>query len=238
VIILAIDTCEARGSVAVIRGTAVVAQKKHRENVDYSGWLLPAVEQVLGEARAKMDQVEVVGVATGPGSFTGLRVGLTTVKAWTEVYGKPIVGVSRLEAIAASQRNVVGLVAACYDGQRGQLFGGLYRSLDRRRTKVGEEVVVSPDGFVELVQQEAGDEKVTWVSLDPEMIENLETFRQRIAKCDVMHVCEPEIARMIGIVAQERAARGEFTDVLQLDANYVRRSDAEIFWKGPKTHVR
>ena len=237
-ITLALDTSEARGSVAILRNGAAVALKKHTDSSDYSAWLLPAVDEVLSVAGTKLELVDLLAVAKGPGSFTGLRVGLTTVKAWAEVYRKPIVGVSRLEAIARSQNTPPGFVAACYNAQRGQLFGGFYRRQSGLLAKVGEELVISPKEFVELVDAEVGKEPVTWISLDPEMICDLEAMKQRIASGDTLHLCAPELAVTIGTIAEERAKAGEFSDPLALDANYVRRSDAEIFWKGPSTRVR
>ena len=67
----------------------MVARKLHDDGSDYSGWLLPQVARALTEASAKMADVDLLAVSTGPGSFTGLRVGLTSVKAWAEVYRKP-----------------------------------------------------------------------------------------------------------------------------------------------------
>jgi tRNA threonylcarbamoyladenosine biosynthesis protein TsaB len=210
----------------------------HDDGTDYSAWLLPAVEQALVEAGARMELVALLSVATGPGSFTGLRVGLTSVKAWAEVYKKPIVGVSRLEAMARSAGSRTGFVASCYDAQRGQMFGGLYRNSSDGVGRFGDEVVVSPEEFVKLVDREAGSESVTWISLDPEMIRGVETLQKRIATGDRVIVGSSELAATIGTLAEERATKGDFGDPVALDANYVRRSDAEILWKGPSARVR
>jgi tRNA threonylcarbamoyladenosine biosynthesis protein TsaB len=238
VITLAIDTCEPRGSVAVLRAGTAVALRRHEDNTDYSVWLLPAVERALAEAEIGMDQLDLLGVATGPGSFTGVRVGLTTVKAWAEVYGKPVIGVSRLEAMARTRKNWAGFLAASYNAQRGQLFSAVYSNINGQAARVGDEMVIAPGELVELVGSQAGEERVTWISLDPELITELEPWKRRVAKGDVMEVCSPDLAPSIGILAEERALRGEFSDPLALDANYVRRSDAEIFWRGPASHVR
>lgn len=238
-ITLAIDTSEARGSVALRRSGRVVGLRKHESAEDYSSWLLPAVKEVLGEAGTKMEHLDLLGVSTGPGSFTGLRVGLTVVKAWAEVYEKRIVGVSRLEAMAARVNDEPGYVAACYDAQRGQMFGGLYRSnKEGKLERVEEEMVVTAGGFLEWVGKQAGAEAVKWVSLDPELMTGLEGWRGRAARGDAMVKCGADLAGTICEIAEERAGRGEFSDVLMLDANYVRRSDAEIFWKGPAGHAR
>lgn len=236
---LAIDTCEARGSVGVRRDGLTLAHRIHSDGSDYSAWLLPAVADVLSESGVKMEHVTLLAVATGPGSFTGLRVGLTTIKAWSEVYGTPVVGVSRLGAIARSANMTgEGFVAACYNAHRGQLFAGLYQRIPKLLQSVGDELVVSPEEFVEFVGQNAGERTVVWISLDPEMVTGLEMFKRRASNGDTLQMCSEGLAGTIGVLAEERAAKGDFSDPLALDANYVRRSDAEIFWKGPAASVR
>lgn len=238
VITAAIDTSEARGSVAVLREGATVTCRRHADASDYSRWLLPSLAQTLAEAGAKMEQVDLLAVSTGPGSFTGLRVGLTTVKAWAEVYGSRVVGVSRLEALGRSAKAETDFVASCYDAQRGQLFGGFYRNVDGHLKGVDDEVVASPGEFVRTVVERAGPGLVTWVSLDAELIWNLELMQRRLEAGDVIVAASSELAPIIGTIAEERARMGDFSDPVSLDANYVRRSDAEIFGKGSSAGVR
>lgn len=237
-ITLAIDTSETRGSIALLRRGVCVAVAIHAERTDYSEWLLPATEQILRAAGMRMELVELFAVATGPGSFTGVRVGLTTVKAWCEVYRKPVVGVSRLQALARSETGTAAMVAAFYDAQRGQIFGAQYRRSSGGLVKTGDELVIAPEAFLALATREAGDGVVDWVSLDPELMTGLEGWKERARRGDTMQRGSAELAGGIGRIAEERAGRGEYTDPLELDANYVRRSDAEIFWKGPAAHAR
>jgi tRNA threonylcarbamoyladenosine biosynthesis protein TsaB len=230
--ILAIDTSDARGSVCVLRESRTTALRAHQTNADYSEWLLPAVNKVLRTSSLGMEDLDLLAVSTGPGSFTGLRVGLTTVKAWAEVYGLPVAGVSRLEGIASRSRGDAGLIAAFYDAQRGQVFGGVYSKRDGKLEKVEDEMVIAPEGFFDWVGARAGEKRVNWVSLDPDLITGLAGWDRRLALGDGIERCAPELAVEIGSVAETRAREGIFTDPLALDANYVRRSDAEIFWKG------
>jgi tRNA threonylcarbamoyladenosine biosynthesis protein TsaB len=237
-ITLAIDTSEARGSVALSKDGVAFAVMTHEDATDYSVWLLPAVDQALGQAATKMERIDLLAVSTGPGSFTGLRVGLTTVKAWAEVYGTRIVGVSRLEAMARSREADSSFVTASYDAQRGQLFAGLYRTPSNSFERIGDELVIVPEDLVRLIDEQAGKEPVTWISLDRDLIVNLEAMKRRIAAGDKIVPMLPELAPIVGRLAEERAAKGQFTDPLALDANYVRRSDAEIFWKSLPAGVR
>ena len=110
--LLALDTCDARGSVSVLRDDEVLQTVEHDTSDDYSIWLLPAIDRALQASGLAFADIDVYVAASGPGSFTGVRVGLTTVKAWAEVTGRPVVGVSRLEALATLAAPAGEFVAA------------------------------------------------------------------------------------------------------------------------------
>src|SRR5882672_9181177 len=103
---IVVDTADARGSVAVFDELEILSVEAHSGEEDYSSWLLAAVHRGLANSLLTIAELDGYAVCAGPGSFTGLRVGLTTVKAWAEIYGKPIAALSRLEcfAVSASQR--------------------------------------------------------------------------------------------------------------------------------------
>jgi len=236
-ITLGIDTCEARGSVAVRKNGMVAWAQEHETAEDYSSWLLPTVEKCLREAETKLESVDVLAVATGPGSFTGLRVGITAVKAWAELYGKPVVGVSRLEVMARTIAANAGYVAASFDAQRGQIFGGLYRVMrDRKFELVEQEMVIAANDFVKWVGERVGEEAVRWVTLDPALLESSPSWKTRAERGESLVVGGRGLAAGVAELGEERARRREVSDALHLDANYVRRSDAEIFWKDPGSH--
>src|SRR6266704_370282 len=104
-LILAIDTSTRAGSIALLRDSQVLDEIAAREETHYSTRLFRDLVRLQSRAHFRMDQIDVFAVAAGPGSFTGLRVGLTAVKGWAEVHRKPIAAISGLEAIAA-QANV------------------------------------------------------------------------------------------------------------------------------------
>src|ERR1700693_6244048 len=100
-LILAVDTSTRTGSAAILRDSEVLAEVSGYEETPYSSRLFRDIALLQDRANFHMNQVDVFAVAAGPGSFTGLRVGLTAVKAWAEVHGKSIAAISGLEAIAA-----------------------------------------------------------------------------------------------------------------------------------------
>jgi tRNA threonylcarbamoyladenosine biosynthesis protein TsaB len=199
---------------------------------EYSSWLLPTVGKVLDANSLKMADVDGYAVGVGPGSFTGVRVGLTTVKAWGEVYGRPIAPVSRLEAVASQSEQGKPFVAAFIDGSRGQVFGALYAIRDSKLQLVGEETVMDPSGFLELAEETAGDRKVHWVSSDPEKIEETELWQSLKQERKPIQRISPYLAGTIGSIGYQKARNCQTVDGLMLDANYVRRPDAEVFWRG------
>ena len=229
---LAIDTCDLRGSVAVLRDGDVLKVLLHESQEDYSIWLLPAVHACLGACGLGMKDVEAYAVAAGPGSFTGVRVGLTTVKAWGEVYGKPITAVSRLKALAVQAAEGTAYVAGFADARRGQVFGAVYRREGKNLTLLGEEMVIAPGKFVETVTELSGGQNVSWVSSDSESFIADEAWKARQSRGERVELVSSALAPSIGRIGMAQLAAGRTTDALSLDANYVRRSDAEIFWKG------
>ena len=236
-ITLGIDTCEARGSVAVRRDGALVSLQRHESSEDYSSWLLPAVDRGLRSAGATLRELDLLAAASGPGSFTGVRVGLTAVKAWAELFGIKVVGVSRLEVMARQVEDAPGFVAASFDAQRGQVFGGLYKREENRGWRlIEEEMVIAPEGFVEWVQQHAAGESIQWITLDPALFGEVSGWNERAMRGERMTLSADGLAVGVAELGEERAREGKFTDPLLLDANYVRRSDAEIFWKDPANH--
>jgi tRNA threonylcarbamoyl adenosine modification protein YeaZ len=248
-IVLAIDTCEPRGSVAILKDDVILQVVAHTSTEEYSSWLLPAIDLALKSAKSTLAEVDVFAAASGPGSFTGVRIGLTTVKAWSEVFNKPIVAVSRLEAVAAQSHSQDPYVASLIDAQRGQIFGALYKRAASELTLIDQEMVASPDVFLDWVdqqvagndQQVAGNDQqvagnqVAWISTDPDALETHATCKGRAARGEIQRV-QPVLAPLIGKIAFQRASQGHLLDPLSVDANYVRRSYVEVFQKGP-AHV-
>lgn len=232
-IVLAIDTCEARGGVAILTETATLQVVPRASTEEYSSWLLPAVQLALERAAIALGDVDLFAAASGPGSFTGVRIGLTTVKAWSEVFGKPIVAVSRLEAVGAQSESQSPYVASLIDAQRGQIFGALYKRAGNALTLVEQEMVASPEAFMEWVDKRVVGAEVAWISTDPHTVAEHPAWQGRPAEGKNIEHVQCILAPIIGKMAFGRASEGKVLDALSVDANYVRRSYVEVFQKGP-----
>jgi tRNA threonylcarbamoyladenosine biosynthesis protein TsaB len=233
---LALDTCDARGSVAVLRDSTVLAFTRHDSPDDYSIWLLPAVDRTLAAAHLGLAEIDLYAVAAGPGSFTGVRAGLTTVKAWAEVYRRPAVGVSRLEALASQAPPASDLVAAFFDARREQLFAALFERNAGGFALLGEESLIAPQDFLAFVAKQAEARPVHWVSLDPQAVSHSSAWPARELLGESVQAADPLLAPAIARSALRAAAAGRSVGALELDANYIRRCDAEVFQKGSAAH--
>jgi tRNA threonylcarbamoyladenosine biosynthesis protein TsaB len=229
-VLLALDTCDARGSVALLNDREILGEIVHPNDEEFSSWLLPAIDQLLLENRISHADLAGYAVASGPGSFTGVRVGLTTAKAWSEVYAKPIFSVSRLAVLAKHAAESSEYAAAFIDAQRKQVFAALYLREGNQWKLVGEESVIDPSEFFRIALGTAGNTRLSWISLDPDIFrENPPWKPEELLQASIITV-RPPLASSIGLYALAHLKQ-KGTDALALDANYVRRSDAEIFGK-------
>jgi tRNA threonylcarbamoyladenosine biosynthesis protein TsaB len=237
-LILAVDTSTRMGSAAVLRDSEVLAEVSGYEETPYSSRLFRDIALLQDRAKFRLDQIDVFAVAAGPGSFTGLRVGLTAVKAWAEVHGKPIAAVSGLEAIAAESlvgetplASAAHFIAPFLDARRGQIFGAIYRRISGGATGLSlasDESILSLDEFLELVKAKF-PQLVQLVSPTPDVLPAV-LVSEVLPGARIVPV-SAALAPAIGRLGFERAKRGDLVDSIRLDANYVRRSDAESAWK-------
>ena len=237
-LILAVDTSTRTGSAALLRDSQVLAEVSGYEETPHSTRLFRDIALLQDRANFRLDQVDLFAVSAGPGSFTGLRVGLTAVKAWAEVHGKPIAAISGLEAIAAESlmgekpiSSIVQFIAPFLDARRGQVFGAIYRRIPGEAMGLalaGDESILSLDEFLELVKGKS-HQPIQLVSPTPDVLPATR-IREILQDVSIVQV-SAALAPAIGRLGFERAKRGDLVDSIRLDANYVRRSDAEAAWK-------
>lgn len=218
-LILAIDTSGRHGSVALCRGDAdsfETLQLTTLEGGTYSARLIPTIDALLQQNNLAPAGLDGFAVVSGPGSFTGLRVGLATVKGLCEILRKPLATVSMLEALVATHASPGTTTTAVLDAGRGEVYVGEYEISAQSARPIREYITKLPaftpaNAPTELLTPDATVAR----SLQPRGI-NIRL---------VAPVQADEIAR-IGI---RKLLAGEVANHQALDANYIRRSDAELF---------
>lgn len=186
----------------------------------FSAQLIPTLAMLLQKHGLAPADIGGLVAVSGPGSFTGLRVGLSAIKGLAEVLRVPIATVSVLEALAISSGRE-GRIAAALDAGRAEAYSGVYQVTGRCASTNKEEVVSQP-GLVNSIESE----NVQLLVTSDQTIADLAAS----ASFPVVQVNRPgsEAAARIGLT---KLLAGEIVEVETLDANYIRRSDAEIFAK-------
>lgn len=220
-LLLVIDTSGRQGRVALARadkmGRVEVLEEASLAGGAFSAQLVPQIAALLAKHALSKTDVEAFVVISGPGSFTGLRVGLAAIKALAEILHKPIVPISLLEVIAlASHRE--GRVVAALDAGRGEVYAGEYE-VTAQTAKVCQEKLLNKDEFLSLLN---GSVVSTPVASLAEVA--------RAAGIPVLAIDEIR-AEMIARLGWQKLRAGGTVTPENLEANYIRRTDAEIFAK-------
>ncbi len=217
--ILSIDTTGPFGSLALLLDGEVVDETSLHSEEGFSRILYGELERMLVRADWRLSEIDAFAAAAGPGSFTGIRVGLAAVKGLAEALQKPVFGVSNLQAVA--WYGSAPLRAVLLDARRGQVYGAVYTSALQ---VAGPETVETLEAWLESLP-EVGLEFLS-TDLGP-FHKALDASRFRgAARKEVPQV----LAGTVGRIAARRLAGGENADPVLLEANYVRHSDAELFW--------
>jgi tRNA threonylcarbamoyladenosine biosynthesis protein TsaB len=215
-LILAVDTTHEYGSLAVARGQEVLEEVRLHAPTGFAHVLYRHLGELLARQELKIAAIDCFAAAAGPGSFTGVRVGLACVKGLAEATGKPAVAVSNLQALATF--GTAPLRAVVLDARRGEVYGAVY---DAAARLVEPEVVAPFAAWIETLP--AGE--MEFVSPD------FTLFRAALAGTRFAHIPVRTAPRALAAAIARLAAVAEPRDPAALDANYVRRSDAELLWK-------
>jgi tRNA threonylcarbamoyladenosine biosynthesis protein TsaB len=220
-VLLATDTSGKNGSIALARVTPGQSEVEIVEVVPlaggtFSAQLVPQISALLEKHEYHKSDLAGFAVVSGPGSFTGLRVGLAAIKALAEVLHKPIAAVSLLEAVAWSGATR-GRVLAALDAGRSEVYVGDYQ-VDSQAHMHSERVLTRE----EFVTESSGKTVITPDAAFAEIA--------RAAGIHVEQISYPD-SSVIARLGWSRLERGETISPEALDANYIRRSDAEIFSK-------
>jgi tRNA threonylcarbamoyladenosine biosynthesis protein TsaB len=232
-LVLALDTTTRAGSLALTRDGQLLDTWSGDPALTHAARLPGDILQGLKRNGVELRDVELYGVAAGPGSFTGLRIGIATVQGLAFAHGRLVVGVSALDALALSAgvRSAQGWIAACMDGGRGEVFASLYRppqvepggSLE---PSVGP-LVDRPELVFERFRDEAGDGPLTWIgdgalSYERALAEHAGGRPWQVVRPS------PPLAPAVASVALLRAERGLAGPPHAVRPVYVRRTDAEL----------
>lgn len=234
--VLAVDTSTMVQSVAVLDGPQVLGERVLKTRAGHSAGLLAAIDGLLREVRWELERVELLAVGVGPGSFTGLRIGLASLKAMAFARELPLWPVSSLKTIARGVGPVEGLVVPVVDARRGEVYAGAYRRDAEASGGVGEALsdrAIAPGALGALVAEQArAGEPVRLVGsglrrYGAALVEGLEAQGGlRVETLDATFAAPR--ASHLGWIAREEARPELLPALAMLEPNYQRASEAEI----------
>jgi tRNA threonylcarbamoyladenosine biosynthesis protein TsaB len=228
--VLALDTTTRLASVAMAEDERVLAQEVGDVTRSHAEQLPNAIMRLLNRAEASISTVDVFAIAAGPGSFTGLRIGIATIQGLAVVAGRRVVPISALEALAHSVAVTLRpgtVIGAWMDAHRQDVFSALYRVADRP--------LYTRDRLLEIDAASVGDPRATlerWAREHetPSVIvgDGATAFASLVDAAGSRGIAPEPLAGTIALVARSRASEGQTVGPAGVQPLYVRRPDAEI----------
>jgi tRNA threonylcarbamoyladenosine biosynthesis protein TsaB len=220
-IVLALDTATPPGSCAIARNGVVLREIAGDPGVSHAARLPRDLMRILDDTGLTLAAVDVFAVASGPGSFTGVRVGIATMQGLAFAADRPLLGVSALEALATIADDAgdaaQGLTATWIDAWRGEVYAALYEGA----REVEPPIVASPD----VLLRRLGTTRFIGDGIPPNMATIRAVLGDRAGFCPDL---TPLLAGAVARIASRRAAAGDLPAADAIEPVYVRRPDAEL----------
>ncbi len=227
-ITLGIDTANQTLAVGVINDDRILGQVQINVKKNHSISLMPAIDQLFSAIQLTPDAVDRIVVSAGPGSYTGLRIGVTTAKTLAYTLNKELVGISSLKAIVANCVGIEGLIVPIFDARRKNVYSGIYRQKDGVLETVLEDSHLSLVELLDQLNQRKGlDESILFVG------EDCQKFSAELTE----HVPEGKINKLAqwnipngATIAQVGATCEPVKDIQNFLPRYLKRVEAEEKW--------
>jgi tRNA threonylcarbamoyladenosine biosynthesis protein TsaB len=224
--ILGIETSTMTGSIAVISNDRLIAEHSVNTKTTHAERLLTSIDLALQAASLTIHEIDGIAVASGPGSFTGLRIGITTAKSLAYSIQKPIVGVPSLDALAAQYLYSGLLICPILDARKKEVYSALYRNTGAQIQRLSEYSVIAPEQLVKNIQEPVlflGDGVAPYREQLSSLLGDLALF------ADPAHLLPRGC--LVATLGQNRLAAGDVDDCFALKPTYIRKSDAELHWE-------
>ena len=221
--ILAVDTNSYAGSTALLKGNRLLAEVNMDSPLTHSERLLPAVEFMLKSTKLEMTDIGGFALAVGPGSFTGIRVGMSTVKSLAYATGKPVAPVSNLTALALKLRHPqTRLLCPVLDAKKNEVYAGLFESKFRSLKEVVPQGIYSPDGFLSLLP---APRIIHFIGMGAVVYKD--KVIQYLGDKARFSLRSFFIAYEVGLLGREMLKAGKGKDFRDIEPLYFRKSQAE-----------
>lgn len=222
-LILGVDTTTPSGSIALLKGTSLIAEINQDSPATFSERLLPAIQFLLESNGLKIQDVEGFAVAAGPGSFTGIRIGLSTIKSFGFSSGRPVAPVSTLTALARKMQHPQNrLICPLLDAKKNEVYAALFESKTRSFRELIPQGAYSPD----VLFSRLPTHRVIHFIGSGVGVYRLVLFRYLKDKARFSRRT-PFIAHEVGLIGYEMLRKGKGKNIHEIEPLYLRKSQAE-----------
>lgn len=223
-ITLAFDSVAKVASVAVTDGERLLAQYNVDNGLTQSELLLPMAEDVLRALKLSFSDVELLACTVGPGSFTGVRIGVSLVKGLAFGKNIPCVGVSALRALAENLAGISGIVVPCMDARRDQLYAAIFKSDKDGLTRLCDDMALSTAALADMLKEYG---EPIYIVGDGYAVAHKALAANGVTLENTPPLLIPENAYSCARCAVKKYERGEATDDLAIAPTYLRMPQAE-----------
>jgi tRNA threonylcarbamoyladenosine biosynthesis protein TsaB len=220
--VLGVDTSQPFCSIAVLEDGCLIGETRLHSPLPFSSHLLPSIESLTANLGVDIKDIGLFAVAAGPGSFTGVRIGLSSVMGLAAPDQKPVAGISTLRAMAWAHRGQDILVAPLISTARGLLYAGLYGAGDERMQPVRKDRIETPRRFLDALP--AG--KVLFCGSGSDQYQDL--IRDALGGRALFRQAGPYLAAAVAFLGLQDQRSGLDLSLEKLTPNYLRPSDAEF----------
>jgi tRNA threonylcarbamoyladenosine biosynthesis protein TsaB len=227
--VLGIDTATMVCSIGLADQERIVAERILHTRKTHSERLMPMIQQMLADVQLAPQDLNGIAVSIGPGSFTGLRIGITTAKSLAFALHIPIVGISTLEALAAQFPYSRHLICPIIDAQKGNVYTALFRTDEGYPIRINEYQVISMDDVIKH-SHSCGQSVIITGELS-EFSEQLQTMADSSTVLPAPALYRMPRGAVIAALGLHRLLAGQGEDASVLAPFYIRRSEAEVLWE-------
>ena len=223
--ILSIDTSSGVASAAVTEDEKLICEFILNNKLTHSQTLMPIIDRVLKESDTDLSQMDFIAVTNGPGSFTGLRIGVSTAKGLADALKKPVVGVSTLEAMAYNLPYCGFLIVPIMDARRSQVYNAVYRWNKNELEQISSPRAISVEDLLKELKEL--NEKAVFLGDGVPVYKDI--IKQEMGE-NVMFApscANAQRASSVAVAAKKLYENGKATDGLGLVPVYLRKSQAE-----------
>jgi tRNA threonylcarbamoyladenosine biosynthesis protein TsaB len=226
--VLAIETATIAGSAAVVDDEkGLIGEVRVDVRVAHAERLMPSIQWLMESSRTSVKDIDAFAVSIGPGSFTGLRIGLSTAKGLSYAAKKPLVPVRTLDAFARTLPYCGHMICPMFDARRNEVYAAFYKWEADQCVKIMPEIAISPEELMKLIKGPVvimGDGAKTYRELISSTLKDNALFAPSTNMSPT--------AATVGEIAIEHIKQGITTDPVSLTPYYIRKSEAELNWKG------